>query len=223
MCFSPTASFIAGAALSVVGIATIKRTTRRVEIPFAAIPLLFGIQQLIEGLIWLSFRDGSALPNMVLTFVYSLFSHVLWPIFVPFAVSQLETVPWRRKALAASQIAGAAVGLYLLYFLVQFAVTSRVVGEHIVYESPHFYAVAVMLLYVFGACGGCLLSSNRIIQAFGALLLATFVAAYLIHAATLFSMWCFFAAIMSLVVYAYFRNPHGLGARGTTHPSHVPL
>lgn len=215
MCFSPTASFIAGTALSVVGIATIKRTTRQVEIPFAAIPLLFGIQQLIEGLIWMSFREGSALPNAVLTFVYSLFSHVLWPIFVPFAVSRLETVPWRRKALAASQIAGVAVGLYLLYFIVQFAVTSRVVGKHIAYESPHFYAVAVTVLYVFGACGGCLLSSSRIIQAFGALLLATFVAAYVIHAATLFSMWCFFAAIMSFIVYAYFRNPHRLGAMVT--------
>ena len=50
------------------------------EIPFALIPLLFGIQQLIEGLIWLSFVDGSSIDNASLTLAYSLFSHVLWPV-----------------------------------------------------------------------------------------------------------------------------------------------
>lgn len=37
-----------------------------------------------EGMIWLSFRNESPLPNATLTFAYSLFSHVLWPIFIPF-------------------------------------------------------------------------------------------------------------------------------------------
>ena len=206
MCFSAPASFVAGAALSAVGVATLRLTTSRAEIPFASVPLLFGVQQIIEGLIWLSFREGSPLPNGMLTFAFSMLSHVLWPIFLPFAVSRLETVPWRRKTLAASQIVGVAVGLYLLYFIVQFPVTSQVLGKHIAYESPHFYVVAVTLMYLVGACGGCLVSSSRIIQAFGALLLATFVAAYVVHAATLFSMWCFFAAILSVIVYAYFRN-----------------
>ena len=208
MCFSATASFVAGTGLSVVGIATVRATTRRAEIPFAAIPLLFGTQQIIEGLVWLSFREGSRLPNGILTLAFSLFSHVLWPIFVPFAVSQLETVPWRRKVQATTQIAGIVVGLYLLYFLVRDPVASRVLGKHIDYESPHFYVVAVIFLYLFASCGGCLASSDRIIQAFGALLLVTFVAAYVIHAATLFSIWCFFAAILSLIVLVYLRNAH---------------
>ena len=212
MCFSATASFVAGTGLSVVGIATVRFTTRRREVPFAIIPLLFGTQQIIEGLIWLSFREGSRLPNGILTFVFSVFSHVLWPIFLPFAVSRIETVPWRKRVQAATQIAGVTVGLYLLYFLVRDPVTSRVLGKHIVYVSLHFHIVAVILLYLGAACGGCLVSSSRIIQAFGALLLVSFVAAYVIHAATLFSMWCFFAAILSLILLAYLRNAHRLRA-----------
>ena len=51
MCFSATASFIAGTTLSVVGVATLRKTEARTELPFAMIPLLFGIQQLIEGVI----------------------------------------------------------------------------------------------------------------------------------------------------------------------------
>lgn len=206
MCFSASASFIAGTALSAAGVATLRMTTRRAEIPFAMIPLLFGVQQITEGMIWLSFRNELPLSNATLTLVYSLYSHVLWPMFVPFAVGLLETVSWRKKALAACQVAGAGVGLYLLYFIVQFPVTSRVLGQHIVYESPHFYIVAVMTLYLIATCVSSILSSRRIIQVFGALSLATFLAAYAIHVATLVSVWCFFAAVLSFIVYYYFKQ-----------------
>ncbi|MEO8331481.1 MAG: DUF6629 family protein, partial [Gallionella sp.] len=148
----------------------------------------------------------SLLPNATLTFVYSLFSHVLWPIFMPFAVGLLETVPWRKKALVACQIVGAVVGLYLLYIIVQFPVTSRVLGKHIAYESPHFYRVTVMALYLISTCVSGLLSSNRIIQVFGALALVTFLGAYAIHVTTFFSVWCFFAALLSFIVYFYVRQ-----------------
>ena len=50
MCFSAPASFVAGIALSTVGAATIRMTSRRAEIAFAMIPLLFGVQQLTEGM-----------------------------------------------------------------------------------------------------------------------------------------------------------------------------
>ena len=206
MCFSASASFVAGAALCVAGVATIRMTARRAEIAFAMIPLLFGIQQLVEGMIWLSFENESPLRNAPLTFIYSLFSHVLWPIFIPFAVGLLESVPWRKRAVAACQIAGTVVGLYLLYNIVQFPVTSRVLGKHIAYDSPHFYLIEVMLLYLTATCASSLFSSHRVIQVFGALSLATFLAAYAIHVATFFSVWCFFAAILSFIVYFYFRQ-----------------
>ena len=206
MCFSATASFAAGAALCAAGIATLRMTSRRAEIALAAIPLLFGVQQFTEGMVWLSFRDESSLPNAALTFVFSLFSHVLWPIFIPVAVGLLETVPWRRKVIAACLIAGTAVGLYLLYLIVRFPVTSRGLEGHIAYDSPHFYVVEVVAVYLIATCASSLFSSSRVIQVFGALSLATFVAAYAIHAATFFSVWCFFAAILSFIVYHYFRQ-----------------
>lgn len=206
MCFSASASFVAGAALCVAGVATIRMTARRAEIAFAMIPLLFGIQQLVEGMIWLFFENGSPLPNAPLTFVYSLFSHVLWPIFIPFAVGLLESVPWRKRAVAAFPIAGTVVGLYLLYNIVQFPVTAQVLEKHIAYDSPHFYLIEVMFLYLTATCASSLFSSDRVIQVFGGLSLATFMAAYAIHVATFFSVWCFFAAILSFIVYFYFRQ-----------------
>jgi len=65
MCFSATASFIAGVSLLVLGVATVKKAKRKAEIPFAMIPLLFGVQQIIEGMLWLSFRFDALLLNVI--------------------------------------------------------------------------------------------------------------------------------------------------------------
>lgn len=46
MCFSASASFIAGASLSAIGVAALRNTEKRTEQPLAMIPLLFGVQQL---------------------------------------------------------------------------------------------------------------------------------------------------------------------------------
>ena len=92
MCFSAAASFTTGVALLFVGTVTTRRVRRPAELPFALVPVLFGLQQLIEGALWLTFPDKAPHANTVLTHVYSLFSHVLWPVYVPIAVLLLEPV-----------------------------------------------------------------------------------------------------------------------------------
>ena len=204
MCFSATASFIAGAALSVMGAATLRTTQTRAEIPFASIPLLFAIQQVVEGALWLSFRFDAPQLNAAMTYLFSMFSHVLWPIFVPFSIGLLEDVPWRRKAIWGFQVIGVSVGLYLLYLLVEFPVTSMA-AANIVYVSPHFYEIPVMLLYVAATCVSCLFSSKAIIRLFGALAFVLFALAYGFFTVALFSVWCFFAAILSCIIYTNLR------------------
>lgn len=204
MCFSATASFIAGVSLSALGVATLKKAERKAEIPFAMVPLLFGIQQIIEGMLWLSFRFDTPLLNAAMTYVYTLFSHVLWPIFVPFSIGLVEKIAWRKKAILAFRFIGIAVGLYLLYMIITFPVRSEV-DEHIVYVSPHFYQVPVMVLYLAATCAGAFFSSHKIINIFGVLALLLFVVAYWFHAVAFFSIWCFFAAILSAVIYLHFR------------------
>ena len=203
MCFSATASFIAGVSLTVLGVATVKKAERKAEVPFAMIPLLFGVQQIIEGMLWLSFRFDAPLLNMTMTYAFTLFSHVLWPIFVPFSIGLVETVAWRKKVISAFQLIGIAVGLYLLYWIVRFPVTSEV-DEHIVYVSPHFYKVPVMVLYLAATCVGSIFSSHKLINIFGALALLLFMVAYWFYTVAFFSVWCFFAAILSTVIYLHF-------------------
>jgi hypothetical protein len=204
MCFSATASFSAGALLLGIGVLTLKSVSRPREWPFAAIPLLFAVQQLIEGVIWLTFSYEAPLLNSVMTHVYSFFSHVLWPVYVPVAVLLMEPAGWRRRVLLAFVAAGAAVGAYLLYVLVAFPVASRPTGQHIEYVSPHFFAAVTMTLYLLSTALSPLLSTHRMVVVFGVLALASFGAAYAFYATWFISVWCFFAALLSAVVYLHF-------------------
>lgn len=208
MCFSATASFVAGTALSLIGIATVKKTRQKSEIPFALIPLLFGVQQLIEGMLWLSFRVDYPLVTFATTYAFSVFSHTLWPIFVPFSVSLLETVPWRRNVMWGFQVIGLVIGLYLLYFLIKYPVVA-VAKENIVYVSPHFYQVPAMLLYLAATCVVSFFSSHRLVKIFGVLALVLFFIAYWFYTEALFSVWCFFSAVLSVIIYLYFRKEQG--------------
>ena len=205
MCFSATASFISGTTLCVIGIATLKQTKASVEVPFALIPLLFGIQQLTEGVIWLSFRHNIPVPRHVVTYLYSLFSHVLWPIYVPFAIGIMEVVRWRKKALFVLLVLGITVGLFLLYWITTGPLNAEIVSHHVVYISPHFYSIPAMILYFTATCISCFFSSHKFIRLLGVLLVLSLIAAQIAHSVALVSIWCFFAAILSLLVYLHLR------------------
>lgn len=204
MCFSATASFSGGTILLGLGTLTLKSARSPRELPLAAIPLLFAVQQLSEGVIWLTFSYEAPQLNIVMTHVYSFFSHVLWPVYIPVAVLLIELPGWRRQALLVFVAAGALVGAYLLYILAVFPISSRPVGQHIEYVSPHFFALAVMTLYLVSTTLSPLLSTHRIVRVFGVLALLSFAVAYFFYATWFISVWCFFAALLSAAVYFHF-------------------
>ena len=187
-----------------LGILTLKAVREPNELPFAAIPLMFGIQQLIEGVIWLTFRYETPLLNVVLTHLYSFFSHVLWPVYVPVAVLLIEPPGWRRQALLVFVAAGLAVGVYFAYILTAYQVVSRPTGQHIEYDSPHFFAAITMSLYLLSTTVSLLMSTHKAVKVFGVLVLMSFIIAYYFYATWFISVWCIFAALLSVVVYLHF-------------------
>jgi len=54
MCFSAGASFASGFVISAIGVATVKEVHKPSQWVFAVIPLLFGIQQLADGCLWIT-------------------------------------------------------------------------------------------------------------------------------------------------------------------------
>lgn len=209
MCFSVTASFVAGTALSATGVVTISKAQTKSDLPFASIPLLFGVQQFIEGAVWMSFQYSSQIFNHIVTYAYLGFAYVLWPIFVPLSVGLLETDPHRKNILYAFQFVGLTIGLYLLYFIVSNLATSQIVNKSIVYSMPSQYGVYLVGMYLLATCVSPLFSSHRIINILGILATVSFAITYYFYTASYVSVWCFFSAILSLMIYLYFRKAGG--------------
>lgn len=207
MCFSATASFTASAALLGIGALTLRRVHRPGDWPLAAIPFLFAIQQALEGVVWLSF--GGTIHGMLLpaTQLYSLFSHVLWPIYVPIAVWYAEPQGTRRRWLLGLMGVGIIVGVFLLYGMGTNPISARLVGQHIDYDSPHFFVIAALIGYFSATTVSQLFSSHRWVRMFGVLALASAAVAYLAYAQWFISVWCFLAALLSGVIYLHVRSP----------------
>jgi|CXWL01.1.fsa_nt_gi hypothetical protein len=206
MCFSATASFTAGVSLSVIGGATLLSVRRKSDIPFAAIPLLFGIQQLMEGVIWISFDHSLVLSAA--TFIYLLFSHVVWPTLLPVSVYMMETSPWRRWALRIFIATGAVVSAYFLYYLLIERVTATVVHGSIAYISPHFFVTFILSPYSVATCASCLFSRHRFVNLFGIVAFLSAIVAYRFYEQTFVSVWCFFGALLSVIIFMHFRSEH---------------
>jgi len=205
MCFSATASFTVGGGLLVLGVLTIRQAKERKELAFAAIPLLFGMQQCVEGIVWLALQNDAATLRTISTYGFSIFSHVLWPIYVPLAVALMEPNRWRRKALWIFTFIGLVAGLHLLDLIATQALTV-VTGEHIIYVTSRHYEWPMMQLYITATCLAPLFSSFPLVHVFGAAALVLFFISYWFYTAAFFSVWCFFAAILSAIIYVHFKN-----------------
>lgn len=113
----------------------------------------------------------------------------------------------RRRAISLFVALGLSVGLYLLFFIVRFPVTARVRGDSVSYDSPHFYIAVVLVVYLMATCISGLVSSHWCIKVFGVLAFILAIAAAIVSNTTFVSVWCFYAAILSLFIYLHFSGP----------------
>ncbi len=206
MCFSASASFIAGSALSAAGVVTLTKAKKKKEIPLALIPLLFGIQQLLEGLVWISLRNGLSLLNSISSYSFIFFAHVLWPIYVPIAVLLVETVAWRKKMIMTCGALGAAAGAYLFAVFIMYPTSSVIVNHSIQYicPSPRVPLSLHAVCYIIATCGATLLSSHKMIRLLGICTAVFLAISYYFYTATFASVWCFFSAVLSIILYFHF-------------------
>lgn len=204
MCFSASASFGVGAVLLVGGIATLKKTKSISQIPFASIPLLFSIQQFSEGFVWLSLSNESYADwQQSSTFIFLIFAQAIWPSFVPFSIWLLEKNKIRKKILGAISIFGLAVGSYLLYCIINYPIDSKILGSHIFYDldSQHNTIHYSGVFYFIPTVLPALISSYKRMLYFGLTILISFIVTKLFYPDYIISVWCYFAAALSILIY----------------------
>lgn len=203
MCFSATASLSAAAILAAVGSATVWLCPARRLLPYAAIPLLFALQQLTEGLLWLAW--GLAMPALAaaMSQSFSLVAHVLWPAYLPLAVLLIEPQPRRKIVLVSLALTGAGLALYYLLRIVSNPILAVPRAGHIDYGLVYHLGAAGMVLYGAATAGALLASSWPWVRRFGWLAVAALALTLWVYALWLVSVWCFFAALLSALVLAH--------------------
>lgn len=198
MCFSASASFIAGGGLIALGGATLV-VAKKEERVLATIPFLFGIQQIIEGIQWLYIDAGSL--SLVAGFFFLFFAFIVWPIWVPATIYILDKK--RRSILKWFAILGIVVACYFLtMFLIQ-SLEIQKVRSCIQYNFTSPFGYVENILYLVAIFAPLLVSSRRVFFYFGFVVIILALISWLFYAYAFTSVWCFFSAVISSLFFVY--------------------
>lgn len=207
MCFSETASFTAAAVLTAQGLASLHLVRKHKSLLLlACIPLFFALQQFSEGVIWHYFNHNLPIQGLALlgAQIFLFIAFLGWPILIPLAVWIPETNRWRKLLLSLFILGGVAWGVYLIYSLldVNLKVTNH---EHSLLYGVDFYTDQSMNVLKWIYLGLIILpifiSSLTSIWVFGLATLVSAGIAQYFYETTFTSVWCFFGALLSLLLY----------------------
>lgn len=207
MCFSATASFTAATVLVPPSIYYVHKSYRRNRsyLPLAVLPLGFGIQQLIEGFVWRSSLCGETLPLKMASLGFLFFAFFLWPILCPIAAFSPRASKifyrWRSLFIIFGIALGALIYVPLLFGETTF--TTTIVNHSILYETSRsvLQKVIYTVLYFAVTVIPFFFSHDRMVKLFGLLIFASAVATMIWARYAFFSIWCFFAALLSMYIW----------------------
>lgn len=207
MCFSPIASFTASGVLGTIGVATLQKVKSKQAWLFAAVPLLFAIQQFIEGLLWMSLLHHDW-PHVQVWLIlsYGIFAFMLWPVYMPVSLWLMEPSRRRKQFMGGITLVGLCFAAYMLNIMFHIHVAARISDSCILYEYPPLpHEWQVLPIYLIATCAAFCISSHRRIRWLGSVTVVAFLAAHFFYDSYLVSVWCFFAAIVSGLIYFYFH------------------
>lgn len=204
MCFSATASFTAGGIIASIGWAAILKNQEPSKRLFATIPMVFGIQQVSEGFVWLALQSpGHDQVLRVATYIFLTMALVVWPTMTPLSVLLMERSKKRRGALHVLLAVGIIGSLGYGIGLLTLGVTAQIGSYHILYiiDCPEQLKSAALIVYVIATILPPVVSSIRRMYVFGILVVLAYFVAWISFRGDFISVWCFFAALASMVVY----------------------
>lgn len=211
MCFSASASFTAGVLLTFVGTETLRKVHKPSQIALAGIPVFFAFQQFTEGVIWLTINHtGYAGLQTVFTYIFIIMAQVLWPILIPLSVLLLEENKLRKKLLSVLFTVGIVIGLYYLYRTMIYDIYAEASSRHIVYQGANKdpLLILAMFFYLLATIVPLFVSSVKRAYILGIIMGVSFIISAVFYMKCLTSVWCFFAAVISFVVFYIIRDAH---------------
>ncbi|MCX6328412.1 MAG: hypothetical protein NTZ85_02700 [Bacteroidia bacterium] len=204
MCFSAGASFAGGAVISAIGIATVRIARKPSQTLFASVPLLFGLQQFAEGVVWITLRSGGHVQlQYAAAYIFLIMALVVWPVMLPFSVMIMEKLKKKKKILIVFLIIGALLSAYYAYCMLSYPVAPQIKSHHIVYKGdfPKSLVTPAFIVYLVTTLPPLFISSVRKTYIMGVLIALSCLVSGIFFKETHTSVWCFFAALISGVIY----------------------
>jgi uncharacterized protein DUF6629 len=203
MCFSAGASFGTGVVIGTIGVVTLRKIKEPQQVPFAIIPIMFAVQQLSEGMLWIGLSDPDPTSwRHLAVYIFLIFAQLIWPVWVPFSVLLMEKDKVRKRILWILMIMGLTISFYLLYCLFTYEVSAEIRSGHIHYKLNFPIALAWVssVLYFIPTVVSLFISSVKRMPQLAAAILISFILTKIFFEDYLISVWCFFAAILSLII-----------------------
>ena len=158
---------------------------------------------------WLSLTDPAyASLQQITTYSFLFLAQVVWPVWVPVSILKLEPKEGQRTIEKVLVGAGAIVSLYLGYCLLSFPVEAKVIGYHISYEQEYPPSLSLYggLLYIIATIAPPFFSRIKRMWLLGVVVLISYVITSILYTDYIVSVWCFFASIISIAIYAIMHN-----------------
>lgn len=201
MCFSPSASFITSGVLTSLGIASLNIAPKKKKL-IAVIPIIFAMQQLAEALQWLFLKAESS--SSILSYIFLFIAFLFWPIYIPFVVYTLDLKT--RRIMRFFLGIGIATSLYLLFVISNNPVSTEIKHYSIFYNISIPFKFPIFISYFSAVCGSLIASSKKEARIFGLLVLVSAATAAGYFLTNFISVWCFFAAGLSILIYFYLKK-----------------
>lgn len=210
MCFSATASFSAAAILIPAGVFCLKKSNQvdKRYWAYAMLPLLFGLQQALEGGVWLALSQAEQARAHFMALGFLLFSHVFWLGWIPYSSYLTEDSLRLRQVFLAiagfGLLFGAAMYLPLMYQpgWMQVSIVNHAIDYELrFYSDTYLSKPALTALYAAVILVPLMLSSDRGHSILGVLVLLSGLATWAFFDWVFISVWCYFAALISLYIF----------------------
>jgi len=211
MCFSATASFSASGLIGAIGIRTIQKSDSSDRL-FASIPLMFALQQIFEGIIWLGFAypQFEGLRTFATT-VFLIFAWAIWPAYIPFAIASLETDIKRKGILNSLKFPGMIAGIGAIIPIFISGPLPQIMDFHIDYSLqsniPHqTILMSYNAMYLLCTLVPMFLSSRKGMTSYGLANLIGLIIAGIFYQSSVPSTWCFFSSIFSIMIFRIIKH-----------------
>lgn len=198
-------NFTLSGALGVIGILTLRKVSMPKEVVFGSLPLLFALHQFSQGFVWLGMShliQPRALHMAESIFIF--YAQGLLQFLVPLSVWLLEPPGLRKNLIGILMAAGALLAAYTLWGLSIQPTSVSVENHTLVYVNAWTEHLWVAVIYVLTTCGSLILSSSIALQLFGWLNLFGLATVHLLKPYAFTSLWCLYAATVSVLLYFYF-------------------